>query len=102
MGQRWINDRPHSGSGRFHALRYFLDPWYFSPSLYERWRPRAWWTRSLGGYLPGDNGTEFHPQGYLVSELGPKAQLDKGLSYIEEARYRMDEIDFGDCPFHIS
>ncbi|KAI1261618.1 hypothetical protein F5Y18DRAFT_419416 [Xylariaceae sp. FL1019] len=83
---QWFTDEKDRETGRYHPLRYIAHPWYMKPSLFSRWGPNALLTRLYGGVLPGDQGTTYHPEGYLISELGPSALVGKGLQEMNMTR----------------
>lgn len=78
-------------TGRFYVPTYLAHPYYVKPSFYSRWGPSALYTRLIGGYLPGDQGSKFHPEGYTIPELGPESQRCKGQEYMCLERQRIEK-----------
>ncbi|OHW91218.1 hypothetical protein CSPAE12_10209 [Colletotrichum incanum] len=76
-------------TGRFYLPTYLAHPYYVKPSFYSRWGPSALYTRLLGGYLPGDEGAKFHPDGYVIPEIGPDSQRNKGQEYMNLTREKI-------------
>lgn len=62
-----------------HVSRRRFHPWYASPASGYRWGVRnlvAWIT----GKSEAPVGSEkFIPEGYLLSEVGPEAEVERGL-----------------------
>ncbi|KAB5558279.1 hypothetical protein GE09DRAFT_107285 [Coniochaeta sp. 2T2.1] len=73
---RWFTEERDRETGRYHALRYVAHPWYVKPSLWLRWGLGAVCLRLFGGFVPGDG--KYHPEGYLIWEVGPKGMKGKG------------------------
>ncbi|WQF75423.1 Putative ER-bound oxygenase mpaB/mpaB'/Rubber oxygenase, catalytic domain-containing protein [Colletotrichum destructivum] len=78
-------------TGRFYVPTYLAHPYYVKPSFYSRWGPSALYTRLVGGYLPGDQGSKFHPEGYTIPEVGPESQRCKGQEYMCLERQRIEK-----------
>ncbi|KAB5570441.1 hypothetical protein GE09DRAFT_707736 [Coniochaeta sp. 2T2.1] len=78
----WLTDDPDPQTGKYHALRYVAHPWYVEPNLTGRWGIVAVLLRILRGVLPGDDA-KYHPEGYLIPELGPESMRGKGEAEME-------------------
>lgn len=89
MRFRWFSKEPDPDSGRYHAMRYAAHPWYVKPTFSARWGFEALRTRLWVGILPGDQGSEYMPKGYLIPELGPKAMMGKGTAEMEVSRLKL-------------
>ncbi|KAL4925843.1 uncharacterized protein BDV17DRAFT_167312 [Aspergillus undulatus] len=74
-------------------------PYYVKPTLWNRWGPGAWYTWALGRPLPGDEGGKYYPQGYLISEVGPKYFEGKGGLQQREGEEELRQTRTGGCPF---
>lgn len=80
-------------SGRYTMSHYDNAPFYVEPTFWRRWGPGTWAMRAMGLPLPGDEGNRFCPQGYKISEVGPRG-FGKGVLEVE----RVGEGRQG-CPF---
>ncbi|KAI3528260.1 hypothetical protein CSPX01_16360 [Colletotrichum filicis] len=78
-------------TGRMYLPSYLAHPYYVKPSFWWRWSPSALYTRLIGGHLPGDEGSKYHPDGYTIPEVGPDAQRCKGKEYMERTRERISQ-----------
>ncbi|KAL4936640.1 hypothetical protein BDV06DRAFT_233243 [Aspergillus oleicola] len=74
-------------------------PYYVKPTLWNRWGPGAWYTWALGRPLPGDEGDKYHPDGYLISDVGPKYFEGKGRKVQVEGEEKLRGTRTGGCPF---
>ena len=99
MRKRYIVDAPNPHTGRFNSFRYRAYPWYVKPKLSKRWGIKAWQIWMVGGTLPGDDGAKYHPEGYLISEVGPEYQKGKGEKQMSETRCKLAKQNRGGCPF---
>ncbi|KAH0562356.1 hypothetical protein GP486_002947 [Trichoglossum hirsutum] len=91
-----------ASSGRIHARRYNIQPWYVKPTIVSRCGPAAWRTWLQGGVLPGDQGDKYFPQGFIASELGPTTLRECGKEKMEAERQRLESeltSEIGKCPF---
>jgi hypothetical protein len=95
-----LEDRP-DGQGRRAFVKYDADPFYVRPTLWNRWGPSAWLSRLLGLPLPGDNDHAYHPEGYLIPEIGPDTFLGKGMAEADETIARLQKERTGGCPFSV-
>ena len=73
--------------GKHHMLDYANYPYYVTPTLGNRWGPRAWLRWSAGMPLPGDEG--MVAEGYDPATAGPavgraKAEQSKRVQRVEE------------------
>ncbi|KAI9725360.1 MAG: hypothetical protein M1828_003210 [Chrysothrix sp. TS-e1954] len=87
-------------SGRLYAKEYLSYPWYVRPTLMRRWGPRALILRLLQRKLPGDDGNSYAPNGFIVTEVGPKQKKNRGLKDMEQDELRIREQWKQACPFH--
>ena len=95
--KRYISREPERATGRYSAREYLSYPWYVKPTWKRRWSPRAWFLRVIGRKLPGDDGSMYAPEGYLIEEVGPDSQ--KGLGAVEMEKTKLNLEDRGGCPF---
>ncbi|KAL4969183.1 uncharacterized protein BDV14DRAFT_196493 [Aspergillus stella-maris] len=77
-------------------------PYYVKPTLWNRWGPGAWYTWALGRPLPGDEGDKYYPDGYLISDVGPKYFEGKGKKAQVEGVEALKGVRTGGCPFAFS
>ena len=68
----------HETNGRYSSCVYLSHPWYVKPTLMRRWGPAAWFTRLIGRKLPGDDGSKYRPEGYLIPDIGPARMSRSG------------------------
>lgn len=94
----YLHDQPHR-NGRYSAKEYLSHPWYVEPTLMRRWAPTAWFTWIIGRKLPGDEGGKYKPDGYLISEVGPRRTIARGGRFAEAEVQRMKSMRSGGCPF---
>ncbi|KAI8165739.1 Mycophenolic acid synthesis protein B [Colletotrichum sp. SAR 10_70] len=76
---------------RYYLPTYLAHPYYVKPTFYSRWGPAAIYSRLIGGRLPGDEGTKYHPDGYLIPEVGPDSQRGKGKEYMDMTKERISQ-----------
>lgn len=76
---------------RYYLPTYLAHPYYVKPTFYSRWGPAAIYSRLIGGRLPGDEGTKYHPDGYLIPEVGPDSQRGKGKEYMDMTKERVSQ-----------
>lgn len=95
----YVSD-PNPKTGRLHNLHYLKEPWYTPVSIWSRWSPEALFTRITGGQIPGDGGAEMLPEGFLFTDLGPRAKMGKGIADTEEwEQVVKTTITASACPF---
>ena len=87
--------------GPHFLLEYDGAPYYVKPTLYNRWGPGAWITWLRGLPLPGDEGDKYFPNGYHITNVGPRAFEGKGQSYIHQTKERLQKERTGSCPFAV-
>lgn len=92
---RSLSDRQNV-HGRYNILYYEHAPYYIRPSWLERWSLQAWMVWARGRPLPGDEGEKYHPKGYKIMELGPKAALGRSAQSTDEVQRLLFK---GACPF---
>ncbi|OTA98099.1 hypothetical protein M426DRAFT_326255 [Hypoxylon sp. CI-4A] len=91
---------PDPKTGRMtQHIPYGNFPFYIQPTLWNRWGPAAWAVWLYGGKVPGDDPEEYMPQGYLVSDLGPKNRMGLGIQEVEENAKKIRASGWGGCPF---
>lgn len=100
LRRKWFTEKPDPLSGCFHTVKYFSHPWYVKPTFGSRWGPGALWTRLLGGVLPGDEGSKYAPEGYRLTELGPKSAAGKGIAEMDATRVKLQTMKRS-CPFGV-
>ncbi|KAL0931087.1 uncharacterized protein CTRU02_213822 [Colletotrichum truncatum] len=76
-------------TGRYFLRTYLAHPFYVRPTFYSRWSPGAMYSRLIGGALPGDEGTKYCPNGYVIPEVGPDTQRGKGKEHMDITRERI-------------
>ncbi|CAI7631841.1 unnamed protein product [Penicillium bialowiezense] len=86
--------------GRYYFKEWDAAPYYVKPTFWNRWGPTGWLTWALGRPVPGDEGDKYHPKGYDISNLGPKAFEGKGGKKLEETLEELKGYRTGKCPFH--
>jgi hypothetical protein len=95
---RQVEDKPDS-FGRRTFRKYEAQPFYVRPTLWNRWGPPAWPSRLLGLPLPGDDGDTYYPDGFSVSQVGPKAFVGNGAATADGTKARLRNERTGGCPF---
>ena len=98
LRKRYVSSLPED-NGRYSSIEYLSHPWYVKPTLKRRWGSRAWITRFLGRKLPGDDGNKYSPEGYLISEVGPRDLVGSGKSEMHADFIRIQGTTPGGCPF---
>ncbi|KAK5172745.1 uncharacterized protein LTR77_002865 [Saxophila tyrrhenica] len=98
LRERWWSERA-SATGRYHAKQFISLPWYVKPTLWARWSPKAWLLRLVRSKVPGDDGGKYHPEGYIISELGPESHKGKGLAEMKATQVRLKDNKTVGCPF---
>ena len=81
-------------SGRYTLSNYDNEPFYVQPTFWRRWGPGTWAMRMMGLPLPGDQGNRFFPEGYKISEVGPRG-LAKGVLQVDRDGKRRQGCPFG-------
>ena len=74
-------------------------PYYVKPTFWRRWGPQAWVSKYMGLPVPGDEGAKYHPEGYSIPDVGPKAFLGKGAESAKETVHGLAKTRTGGCPF---
>lgn len=88
---------PDPKTGRIQHYDYLVQPFYQSPTFWNRWGPIALYTRLVGGFVPGPS---FIPEGYLFEEVGPKDQIRKGAEAMQEWQEKIGRDEGrATCPF---
>ncbi|KAI7780522.1 hypothetical protein LA080_015923 [Diaporthe eres] len=86
---------PHTG--RVTHFDYLLEPFYHPPTFWSRWGPIALVFRLVGGTVPG--ASEFLPEGFIPTDLGPKNRMGKGAEEMEIDMARMRKTRPSGSPF---
>lgn len=98
-GERTTPD-PDPTTGRYHQSNYVTFPYYVKPSFWKRYGPDTWLSWLFGTPLPGDEGEKYHPEGYLLDEIGPDKMEGKGKEWMAQERVSVEgKIRDGACPF---
>ncbi|KAK2757256.1 hypothetical protein FQN54_004770 [Arachnomyces sp. PD_36] len=86
--RRWriLSKKPDPKTGNLHNLYYRAHPWYVKPTISARWKLRSWVIWLIGGVLPGDEGSRYHPEGYHIPSVGPEGLQGKGEEEMESTR----------------
>lgn len=94
---------PDPETGRIWHLTYLRYPYYTPATFLYRWGPAALWTRFMGGVVPSAGEDKFMPDGFLVSEVGPAYNKNKGVEEMErDADALADPArNRGGCPFRV-
>lgn len=86
-----------SPEGRRWLEVWSITPHFVKPTLWNRWGPGGIYRLAIGAARPGDKG--MMPEGYLRSNMGPRAFEGKGIDEFEKEKTRIGEIRTGGCPF---
>ena len=86
-----------SPEGRRWITIWSTTPHYVKPSLWNRFGPSGIYQLLIGGPRPGDKG--MCPEGYLRSNVGPRAFEGKGKDMFEREKQRIIKTRTGGCPF---
>ncbi|KAI1111088.1 hypothetical protein F5Y14DRAFT_454373 [Nemania sp. NC0429] len=76
---RYIEENPNPLTNRYHVTEWHFHPWYAAPTSRYRWGVRAWIAWITGKNEAPVGAEKFIPEGYLLSEVGPKEQVGRGL-----------------------
>ena len=99
LRKNYLSADPNPQTGKYSAKEYLSYPWYVTATFRRRWGPRALFTWSIGRKLPGDDGNQYLPEGYKVSEVGPKSRLHGGASFMDNAKDQLADNRLETCPF---
>lgn len=83
--------------GRRYVQVWGIQPFYVKPTFWSRWGPSGLFQLMIGAPRPGDKG--MHGEGYLRSNVGPKAFEGKGKECFERETKIVGEIRTVGCPF---
>ena len=83
-GRRWLN-------------LWSITPHYVKPTIRGRWGPSGIYRLILGAPRPGDK--DMCLEGYLRSDVGPRAFSGKGKESFEQEKSRLAKTRTGGCPF---
>ena len=78
---------------------YETHPYYVKPTFWNRFEPRAWFSRMMGLPVPGDEGDKYWPKGYKIGELGPESMRGKGEDYMRDSKEKLVVERMKGCPF---
>lgn len=98
LRKRWFTDELDA-AGRIHSVQFVAHPWYVKPSFSWRYGIKALLLRLAGGKVPGDDGTRYQPEGYVIPEIGPEVLKGKGSAEMEAERARLSANPRLGCPF---
>lgn len=90
----------NSSDGRRWIEIWSTTPHYVKPSVWNRWGPSGIYQLLLGQPRPGDTG--MCPEGYLRSDIGPRAFRGKGKDAFEQEKHKIAKLRTGACPFKFS
>lgn len=76
---RYIEEDPDPLTKRYHVSRWRFHPWYASRTPRYRWGVRAWIAWIAGKSEAPVGSEKFIPEGYLLSEVGPREEVGRGL-----------------------
>ena len=100
LRKRWIPERPDPTTGKYHAIRYRAHPWYMPLQRRSSWWPSTWFADIMGRPQPADHDERYMPEGYLITEVGPKALRDTGREEMDEQKRRIQMLNpRSGCPF---
>lgn len=97
--RRIVLSRNQSPEGRRWIEYWSTTPHYVKATFWSRWGPSGLYQLMIGAPRPGDKG--MYPEGYLRSNLGPRAFEGKGKDAFEQEKRRIAETRTGGCPFAI-
>lgn len=89
--------REESSDGRRWIELWSTTPHYVKPTLWNRWGPSGWYQLAIGAPRPGDRG--MCAEGYLRSNVGPRAFDGKGEAFYKSEQDRIRQTRTGGCPF---
>jgi hypothetical protein len=96
MAPRYLSKEADK-NGRYHTLLFETEPWYLENTWWNRNSLQVWIKWMSGGPIP--NGKDFSPEGYLISEIGPRSLVGKGKKEFEDTRAKLTSEQRGGCPF---
>lgn len=86
-----------SSDGRRWITLWSTTPHYVKPTLWGRWGPSGLYQLMIGAPRPGDK--DMCPEGYLRSNVGPRAFDGKGKEEFEQEKSKIAKKRTGGCPF---
>ena len=92
----WFTPTPDSTTGKYHFMQYIGHPWYIKPTLTRRWNLNSWLLWLTGGFMPSEKRSEYRPEGYNISHLGPVSLEGKGANEMEAAKPAIRRVQ--GCP----
>jgi len=90
---------PDPKTARIFLDSYVSRPYYNKPGFLNRWGPEAWFVFCFGGTVPNSAQAQFHPNGYLISEVGPIRFQGKGIKEMNDTAEKLRVERPVGCPF---
>lgn len=97
--RRIVLSRDESPEGRRWIEYWSTTPHYVKATFWSRWGPSGLYQLIIDAPRPGDKG--MYPEGYLRSNVGPRAFESKGRDTFEQEKARIAKIRTGGCPFAV-
>lgn len=94
-----VAEKPDPATGRYYELDWSAYPWYIKPTFQEVWGPYAWWTWLTRKNAPRVGDKKYHPEGYLLKEVGPDDQLGQGEAEMYQTIRTLERKDASLSPF---
>lgn len=98
LAARAVSEKPDK-NGRLYKLDWIDKPWYVKPTFGERYGVPALLMKAFGRPVAGSEGTRFHPEGYVVTDIGPESLKGKGLGEMEKEKEKLRGRKNVGCPF---
>lgn len=89
-----------SADGRNWVQVWSTTPHYVKPTLWNRLGPSGIYQLLIGAPRPGDKG--MYPEGFLRSNLGPRAFENKGKNEFDQTKARLTGSKNVGCPFQVA
>lgn len=100
---RWSHAKYHSTKsstdGRNWVQVWSTTPHYVKPTLWNRFGPSGIYQLLIGAPRPGDKG--MCPEGFLRSNVGPRAFDKKGKDEFSQTKSRLMQSRSSGCPFQV-
>lgn len=90
---------PDPKTGRINHNSYLIEPYWTQPTFWNRWGLEALLTRLAGGLVPSSYAKHFHPEGYLIHEVGPADKSGKGIDEFKKNKEKLKHSRPAGCPF---
>ena len=98
MRAHYMTEKP-TKDGPYYTLKYDDAPYYVKPTLFQRWKPGAWYLWLMGLPLPGDEGQKYSPGGYKIPEMGPEIMKGRGGDFVNRVVEELERSRTGGCVF---